>query len=241
MNGYKEEIYKNYRSYHNDLLYGRPTLDSFKKNFSSWNYYYAKFLPLNRKAKLLDIGCGEGGFVYFLNKIGYSNVSGVDLSEEQIRLGQGLGIAGLQLADLREFLNSKKETFDCIIARDVIEHFTRQEAFDIVNQVNSALKPEGVFIMQVPNGEGINMSSIFYGDYTHEVAYSHLSARQLFLNTGFSEVASHPLGPVPHSLKGTVRYVLWKMREAFHRFWKVVETGNARGIFTSNLIAVGKK
>jgi len=38
-----------------------------------------------------------------------------------------------------------------------------------------------------------------------------------------------------------VRWLLWKWKIGWHRFWKMVETGNPGGIFTSNLIAVAKK
>jgi len=238
---YKNIIYGNYRTMHNDLLYGRPTLDSIRINFSVWKYYYAKHFPTDRDAVILDIGCGEGSFVYFLTQLGYKNVSGIDLSEQQIELGNQLGIQGLQLANLYEFLESRADQFDFIIALDVLEHFTKAEAFDIVRLILRSLKQGGYFLMQVPNGEGIFMSSIYFGDFTHEVAYSHLSVRQVFLNAGFSEVMSYPLGPVPNSLQGLIRFILWKVRVVFYRFGKMVETGNAQGIFTSNLIAVGKK
>ena len=155
--------------------------------------------------------------------------------------GIALGITSIILSDIADFLRDKKIEFDCIIARDVIEHFTRQEVFDLIQMICAALKPGGKFIMQVPNGQGLFYTSIYYGDYTHEMAYTESSVRQLFLNTGFSASTCYPTGPVPHGLKSKVRWLLWKVRIMIHRFWKMVETGNPGGIFTSNLIAVGVK
>lgn len=239
--GFKDALYENYRSTHNAHLYGTITLESIRKNFSVWNYYYGTHLPSDMNASILDIGCGDGAFVYFLQQKGYKNIEGIDLSEEQVETGLQLGIKNLKVEDVNTFLMNQSDRFDLIIARDVIEHFTRQEAFELLLKISSALKPGGKFMMQVPNGQGIFHTSIYYGDYTHEVAYTTSSVRQLFLNTGFAESACFPTGPVAHTWKGTIRKILWTLKVLSHRFWKAVETGNPSGIFTSNLIAVGVK
>ncbi|MBS1556962.1 MAG: class I SAM-dependent methyltransferase [Bacteroidetes bacterium] len=240
MTSFKEKFYKQYVTTHNSHLYGQASLATFRSQFPVWKHYYQDLMPQDKDAVLLDLGCGNGGFVFFLQQLGYSNVRGVDLSAEQIEEGNGLGIKGLEVADIKQFL-STVESVDCVIARDVVEHFTRQEAFELLLLVVQKLKPGGRFIMQVPNGEGIFFSSIFYGDYTHEVAYSVSSVRQLFLNVGFHSSQCFPTGPVPHTLRGKLRYWLWALKVIQHRFWKMVETGNPAGIFTSNLIAVGIK
>ena len=237
---FKEAFYKNYVSTHSGHLYRKPSLESLQREFSVWNYYYRSLLPISKESACLDIGCGMGSFVYYLHQLEYLDTSGIDVSAEQITMGLQLGISKIEVADIREFL-LKSNQFDCIIARDVIEHFTRQEAVDLLTLVAQKLKPGGRFIMQVPNGQGLFYTSIFYGDYTHEMAYTESSVRQLFLNTGFISSACYPTGPVPHTLKGRVRWLLWKWKIACHRFWKMVETGNPGGIFTSNLIAVATK
>lgn len=236
----RRKIYQSYRKNHNDLLYGRTTIKRIESQFRVWDYYYHSHFPPNKQARILDIGCGEGGFVHYLIQSGYTHVSGIDLSKEQIDLGNELGIKGLVQGDLREFL-AKEGRFDFIIARDVVEHFTKEEAFELVSLVFSSLNEGGKFLMQVPNGEGIFMSSIYFGDFTHETLFSQLSIRQLFLTIGFKGIKSYPTGPVPLGLKGRLRKGLWSLRVLAHRFWKMIETGNPGGIFTSNIIAVGEK
>jgi len=44
-------------------------------------------LPEDKKAKIIDLGCGNGGFVYWLQQIGYQNAEGIDISAEQIETG----------------------------------------------------------------------------------------------------------------------------------------------------------
>jgi 2-polyprenyl-3-methyl-5-hydroxy-6-metoxy-1,4-benzoquinol methylase len=238
---YKHILYKNYLSTHNVFLHGHIDLQSISKKFTAWDLYYKKHLPVRKESMILDIGCGEGAFVYYLQSRGYSQVHGIDISEEQISLGRELGILNLQVADLTSYLNGTESRFDLIIARDVIEHFTKQEAFDVVSLISKALRSDGKFIMQVPNGQGLFCNSIFYGDFTHEMAYSSTSVRQLFLNSGFTASICFPTGPIPHSVMGRLRQFIWGLKVLQLRFWKLIETGNGSGIFTSNIIAVGKK
>ncbi len=91
-----------------------------------------------------------------------------------------MGISNLYIADIATYLGDKIEIFDCIIARDVIENLERQEAFDILNLISSALKPGGTFIMTTPNGQGLFFTSDFYGDYTHEIPYTYKKRQATF-------------------------------------------------------------
>lgn len=241
MEAYKASLYRNYRTRHNQHLYGDISIEKIRSNYPVWNYYYGSHLPSDKNAQILEIGCGDGGFIQYLNDSKYNNAFGLDLSEEQISVGHKLGIKNIALGEAKEFLARAEGRYDLIIARDVIEHFTRQEAFDTIVLINHALKRNGKLIMQVPNGQGIFHSSIFFGDFTHEMAYTTSSVRQLFLNAGFESSKCFPTGPVPCHLSGRVRKILWDFKVLTTKFWKMVETGNPSGIFTSNLIAVGNK
>jgi len=238
MEKFKEKIYASYVSTHNVHLYGKNTLARIAALFPAWRHYFSKHLPAGKDALILDMGCGDGNFVYWLHQEGYKNTNGIDISQEQINSGKSMGIDKLQCVDMMQFLNENHTKYDLIIARDVIEHFTRNEVFEILPLVNKNLKEGGRFIMQVPNGQGIFYTSIFYGDYTHEMAYTASSVNQVILNTGFRKSACYPTGPVPHGLVSSIRFVLWKLLLLRIRLWKMIETGSGSGIFTQNLIAV---
>ena len=241
MDKYKQKIYANYISNHNKNLYGENSLERIKAYGPALTYYYGRHLPADKNARILDIGCGDGNFVYHMQQMGYKNASGIDYSAEQVEKGRSMGIHNLICADLIQYLTDNKEQYDAVIAKDVIEHFTRDEVFEILELINKNLKAGGRFIMQVPNGQGIFHTSIFYGDYTHEMAYTESSINQVILNTGFSRSVCYPTGPVPKGIVSCIRYVLWKMMVWKLKFWKMVETGNPRGIFTQNIIAVVEK
>jgi predicted TPR repeat methyltransferase len=238
---YKKIIYDNYISKHNKHLYGENSIAKITAYSPTLNYYYCRHLPKDKSARILDIGCGDGNFVYHLKQLGYTNSTGIDISEEQVAKGRSMGIDNLHCADMMHFLNTNTEAFDVIFAKDVIEHFTRDEVFEILPLICRNLKLNGRFIMQVPNGQGYFHTSIFYGDYTHEMAYTESSINQVMLNTGFSSVRCYPTGPVPTGVVSLVRFLLWKAFSLRLKFWKMVETGSPRGIFTSNIIAVTEK
>jgi predicted TPR repeat methyltransferase len=239
MDDYKKAIYDTYISTHNRNLHGENSLAYVKP--AAIEHYYGRHMPEDKGARILEIGCGDGYFVYHLQKKGYENTWGIDVSPEQINKGRSMEINNLHCGDFIEFLSNNREPFDMIVAKDVIEHFSKQEAFDILQLVNRNLKTGGRFLMQVPNGQGFFYSSIFYGDYTHEMAYTESSISQVMLNTGFSSVQCFPTGPVPYGIKSGIRYVLWSLLVWRLKFWKMVETGSPQGIFTQNIIAIAEK
>ncbi|MBE2289572.1 MAG: class I SAM-dependent methyltransferase [Chitinophagaceae bacterium] len=241
MERYKKIIYENYISNHNKNLYGENSIERISAYGPALNHYYGRHLPSDKSARILDIGCGDGNLVYHMQKSGYKNASGVDVSEEQINKGRSMGISNLYHADLLTFLSENTTEYDFIIAKDVIEHFTRDEVFVILPLICKNLKPGGRFLMQVPNGQGLFYTSIYYGDFTHEMAYTESSIRQVMLNTGFTSVQCFPTGPIPVGIFSRIRTILWKIMVWRLKFWKMVETGNPNGIFTQNIIGIAQK
>jgi len=238
---YRTKFYSKYHSTHTKILYGEASFDDLREQSIFWEYYYKDFLTKDSEATVLDLGCGDGLFVYWLQHMGYKNSYGIDISSEQVEIAKKLGIENITHADIFEFLNNKKGVYDMIIARDVIEHFKKDELLSLLELVYSNLKEGGRFIIKTPNGESPFTGRYRWGDFTHEVIFTWSSLNQLFKVTGFREVKFKPAGPVPHGLKSAVRYFLWKCIETFLRFYIIVETGQKKGIFTQNIIACGVK
>jgi len=238
---YRDKLYSVYVSTHTSRLYSQEILPQIEAQFSTWRQYFYRFLPEDKNARLLDIGCGNGGFVYFLQQLGYAMTEGVELSEEQVEASRKLAIQQIVCADLTVYLSDKHEVFDAIFARDVIEHFNKDEVLAIFSAVLKALKPNGVFIIQAPNGESPMSGRIMYGDFTHELSFTKSSLNQIFLVSGFQAINCYPAGPVPKGYKSIIRTVLWKAIESILRLYVLIETGSSNGIFTQNIIAAGIK
>lgn len=237
---YKEKLYSKYVSTHTSYL-GEITIENIKKQFPTWKFYYSKFLPKDKNAKILDVGCGKGGFVYWLQQISYENSFGIDISKEQIILAKRLGIKNIKQADLFKFLRDKKESYDVIFARDILEHFKKEEILNILKLFYNSLKQKGKVIIQVPNAEGPFGTHYLYSDFTHELAFTERSLNQIFKSVGFKEIYCYPTPPPNIGTISRCRFLLWKLIECLLKFYTLIETGSSKGFFTRNIICVAIK
>lgn len=238
---YRDKLYSNYVSSHTSHLYGEATIEGIKKQFPGWERYFGRFLPDNRDARILDIGCGNGGFVYYLKGLGYKNSSGIDISPEQVKVAKDLGIKDVECADVLSFLKDKKNTYDAIFARDIIEHFSKEQIIELLKLIWESLKRGAVLIIQTPNAESPFGSRYRYSDFTHEITFTRSSLGQVLRAAGFEKVDFYPTGPVPKGIKSAIRFLLWKVIEKLLRFYMLVETGSQKGIYTQNIIAVARR
>lgn len=189
----------------------------------------------------MDLGCGDGSFVRFLRESGYDNVLGVDGSEEQVSAAKENGIDRVARADLKEFLENRAGEFDLIVARDVLEHFTKDEVLEVCDVVLRALKPAGKFMVQVPNGEALFCGRARYGDFTHELSFTQTSLRQVLLEAGFECFTASQMGPVPTGPRPMIRWLIWSFVNLILRLCLLAETGSGKAIFTQNLLATASK
>jgi len=224
---YKDKFYTKYETTHVLPRKGAVTTDILKSRSKIWEKTYSKYLPDNKDARIIDLGCGYGSIVWWLQQAGFANTSGIDISEEQIETGQKLGISSIVKADIKEYLQDKKTCYDVIIARDIIEHFTKAEIVDILSLCYESLTKKGIMIIQVPNAESPFGGRNRYGDFSHEVAFATNSISQLLRVIGFGEIEIHPHEPIlivqPVAL---IRYLLWKFLKVWYKFCLWVELGS---------------
>lgn len=200
--------------------------------------------PADRSAAVLDLGCGHGALLHFARQAGYNKLRGVDGSPQQVAAARSLGIEGVEEGDLRDALADQADTsLDVVVALDVLEHFSRDELLPFVDEVRRVLRPDGRWIIHVPNGESPFFGSIRYGDLTHELAFTRASLAQLLLASGFAEVRCFEDQPVIHGVRSALRWLLWQSFRGLLRVYIAVETGDAGGghIFSQNLLAVAQK
>ena len=238
-----------------DNLYQRYTTTSVfstgvsEDEFLTWskNYFkthYKGLLPRDKKARILEVGCGYGKYIAALSDMGYSNCIGVDISPEQIDYAKvKLKLTNVELADAIDWLDDKECLFDCIIGLDLLEHLPTVDLLNLGFRMYKALKPDGVVIFQVPNGIS-PLNPIVYGDLTHVRAFTPQSMQQFFLHVGFTPKEYYEIPPDIHGLYSGLRRVLWAvlLKPVIGMFVRVLH-GRVMGgdIYTSNFIACAKK
>lgn len=237
----KKRIYQSYTSSFLESIRD-ISLESFEKQRIFYKAYFGRFLLGDKEAKILEIGCGYGPFLYFLQKEGYKNVIGIDISPEQVETAKKLGMTNVISDDNIDFLKKHLGEYDLIVAIDVIEHYSKEELFELLDAIYSALRDGGRFVLQTPNADGPFGGRYRYWEFTHELAFTKPSITQVLKVVGFNEVEVYPAEPVVHGVKSGLRWVLWKVIRQLLVFYLVVETGGFKDhILTQNLIAVGRK
>lgn len=238
---YRKHFYKRYVSNHVREMYGERSLEKINQEFPVWEKFFGRFLPNDTNPRILDLGCGDGGFMRWLRSRGFASVEGVDASEEQVKEAKRLGISGVLFGDALSFLKNNKNSYGVIFARDFIEHFTKEEIVKLVPAVFESLRDGGVFIVQTANAESLLGSRLRYADFTHEVAFTQTSIHQLLSVFGFSDVNTYPMRPVVRGFASLLRYCLWRLIECGFHAYLIVATDYRKGIFTQDILAVARK
>lgn len=235
MSDWRRRLYDRYVSSEQG---GMSSSNGYRSEAPFINHIIARHVPVDRNIRILDLGCGAGGMIYWLKKAGYVNVSGVDASPEMVDAAVKAGIKEVKLGDLQtELKMSVDNSVDVIIVMDVLEHMGREVLFEICDDIFRVLRPGGRIIAHVPNAEGIFGSRIRYGDLTHELAFTSYSIRQILGTIGFGEIKCYEDKPIPHGLKSSIRAFLWQLGTAGFRMLYVAETGTIDCILSQNLLA----
>jgi 2-polyprenyl-3-methyl-5-hydroxy-6-metoxy-1,4-benzoquinol methylase len=239
---YRSELYENYAtSFKNST--GQFDYSSADKALPCVKYYLRAWLPKDLSSEILDLGCGDGRLIYSLQKLGYSNVSGVDISQSQLALASQVSSA-LHNQDVMSFLQQTLRRFDLIVAIDVIEHLEKIELLQFLAACHITLKPGGRIVFQTPNAASPFFGSVRYGDLTHETAVTPALLGQLLSRAGFSAISVREAPPVPYvySIKSTLRYFAWKVIRGLFSLVDLIETGSrSSAIYTRVFLISGVK
>lgn len=110
-----------------------------------------RWLKSSQKGKLLDIGCGNGKFLYQMKRLGWEvygveNDSGAFETAQRI-LGSNVFCGNLQDAGFPD------NHFDVITVSHVIEHVL--EPLALLEECRRILKPKGILVIITPNSQSL--------------------------------------------------------------------------------------
>ena len=98
--------------------------------------------------KILELGTGPGELLKFLTKKG-ANVTGLDIAPNKKLLQEGYSI---KKHDLNTGIPSEKNSFDVVIALEVLEHLFNP--YEMMDEIQRVLKKGGSAIISMPNTDG---------------------------------------------------------------------------------------
>lgn len=112
--------------------------------------HIAAKMRLKEGQRVLDIGCGWGGMGLYLAKTTGAHVTGVSLSEEQVRVAnERAAAAGLSDRAQFKLLDYRKVTgeFDRIVSVGMFEHVGLRHYEEFFRTVKRLMAPDGVFLL----------------------------------------------------------------------------------------------
>ena len=102
----------------------------------------SQHLP-DTQSTIFDIGCGTGLTCVFLAAKGYSNLDGIDLSPDMVRVASERGIyRELLVGDVNQVLERNDESYDAVVSSGTFTHgHVGPEPLDEIFRI---LKPGGI-------------------------------------------------------------------------------------------------
>lgn len=177
MKDMRNKVRQAYNKCASDYLKGR---DQFK------NQKYLEKLTslLEPKSKILDIGCGAGIPVdKFLISCGHE-ITGVDISEEQIKLAmKNVPDGNYVVGDMSE-IDFNENSFEAIVSFYAIFHIPRIEHLDLFKKIYKLLKPGGLFLATLGSEDWVG-SEEFYGVQMHWSHWGKEKNIELVKQAGF--------------------------------------------------------
>lgn len=206
----KEKFEKYHETFYKDL-HGWRNYELTSAGFGEW---YDDCLPADKNAKILDIGCGDGKFLFFLQQKGYTAIEGVELSSQQAKEAKKrLNCPIHVVEDTSAFLQRNSSTYQMIALNDLLEHIPKQETLNFLRAVLEALQPGGNTVINVPQVSGFTSLFCRYNDFTHETIFTELSLKQVVSLAGFSDIRfirqKWPLKWTPRHLSYRLVRFLW--------------------------------
>jgi predicted TPR repeat methyltransferase len=230
---YREKIYDTYASVSGLQAPLQSKYQALAHNLTR----HLRTVPSNEK--VLDIGSGQGELLELCRNLGI-RAEGVDISRELTEACNERELKVTLIDDLKSFIEGGRNAWWLVTMIDVMEHFTKDEAFEILSLVyKCVLRPGGKIILQVPNMQSPFAALNLYCDLTHEWGYTEASLAQLLRSVGFRKVGLYPQNYPPFRLY-VIRHALRSMLYLFWRSILIIDQPNRGSILTPNLIAVAE-
>ncbi|MHB0889424.1 class I SAM-dependent methyltransferase [Acidithiobacillus sp.] len=126
---------------------------------------YLPHLPKGSDLPFLDIGCGAGEFVRFLDMHGIP-ARGIDSDATEVARAKERGL-DVHHADAIGYLEAHQECFSGISLLEVIEHLPPESLAPLLSAIFRALAPGGLVLLETINVKNSLAFNTFYTDPTH--------------------------------------------------------------------------
>ena len=151
---------------------------------------YYKIPPQVSDGKALDVGCGSGGYIRLLHRLGWE-VWGIDVSGEALSRIPGDDRIHVAAGDLLE-QRFMREQFDLVTLWQVLEHL--HDPLAALREVGGILKKNSAVFLGVPNGASL-LGRLFKDKWLgfdmprHLYAFTPATIRHMLEQADFSRIS----------------------------------------------------
>jgi len=205
--------------------------------------HIAAKLALEPGHHVLDIGCGWGGTALYLNRVAGARVTGITLSEEQLKIAReraaAAGVADqvrFELIDYRQV----EGHFDRIVSIGMFEHVGAAHYDEFFAKCRALLKPDGVMLLHTIGKFGKSSSPdpftdkyIFPGYHLPSLSQmAAASEKARLITTDVETLRLHYAFTLRHWLERTRKAkarIVGLYDERFFRMWEFYLAGGIVG------------
>jgi SAM-dependent methyltransferase len=162
-------------------------------------------------ARILDVGCANGGLLKALKNLGFENLCGLDPSSICVENTRSLGLEAYTGSLFQAFPYGK---FDCVILSHTLEHV--QDVNGAIAWISEMLKPEGKQIVYIEVPDATRYTDFLYAPFQdfnteHINHFSEVSLKNLMGRIGFEtiEISVKTLTISPNMFYPAI-YGFWK-------------------------------
>ena len=206
-------------------------------------------------SSVLDMGCAQGHLLAILQRVGYTHLTGVDISPNLVEQARSLVTkdVALHVADVQSFLRESESTcYDVVFFHDVLEHIPRTLTIEVLSEFYRVLKPGGILSLRVPNMASLLASYNAHIDFTHVTQFAEFALFQVLEQSGFdvAKIGFESQAPVlfwswtkPHrALLRLMNHLRWRLNNGLHRLaYKLSDVFPMPTVFDFNIILTARK
>lgn len=189
--GQRGDFYKSHRE--------RSATTYKKKHRRQFDREFRDLTGADPSMSVLEIGCGTGLFLRYLEAAGYRRIAGIDTDENLADALSALNESEIHIGDAQAILaeHFAGRTFERIVMFDVAEHIDLPDLIALLKALREYLSEDGKLLLRVPNIESPWGLKMFFGTFDHVTPLGPGRLRELARLTGWQCVSVSPQEPVP--------------------------------------------
>jgi hypothetical protein len=153
----------------------------------------------------------------------------IDIGREQAALAREASVARVRRGDLRAIPAARPAHYTAITATDLLEHHSKPEVLQTLDDVAAVPVPGDIFVGSAPNEVRPLGGHIRNGDFTHKTPFATRSIRQLPATACFDSVLTRCSPPVADDVTSDARMMVWQVVSACYQIVLATKTGMLHG------------